>query len=108
MKNRSVEVLEEILSPRISLWSTFLSLLWKNKEFTWNKQKKVTSLKTDIIKGYGPGILTATINEAPATFIAIKTKNRDKRFLVAWFPADSLYLLGNLKALLSSSLSSQS
>lgn len=46
-------------------------------------KKKVTSLKTDIIKGYGPGILTATINEAPATFIAIKTKNRDKRFLVA-------------------------
>ena len=76
----------------------------KNKEFTWNQQtKKVPSLKTDIIKGYGPGILTATINEDPATFIAIKTKNRDKKFLVAWFPADSLYLLGNLKALSSSS-----
>ena len=73
----------------------------KNKEFTWNKQKKVTSLKSDIIKGYGPRILTATINEAPATFTAIKTKNRDKKFLVVWFPAD-------LKALSSSSLSSPS
>ena len=54
----------------------------KTNSLETNK-KKVTSLKTDIIKGYGPGILTATINEAPATFIAIKTKNRHKKFLVA-------------------------
>ena len=55
----------------------------KTKNSLETNKKKVTSLETDIIKGYGPGILTTTINEAPATFIAIKTKNRDKKFLVA-------------------------
>lgn len=62
-----------------------LFFLFSEKQRIHLKQtnKKLTSLKTDIIKGYGPGILTATINEAPVTFIAIKTKDRDKKFLFA-------------------------
>ena len=56
MKNRSVEVLEEILSTRISLWSTFLFPLWKTKNsLETNKQKKYLPWKLTSLRATGRG-----------------------------------------------------